>query len=32
VETYRNQLVTKFGARNAVDLVRRAVEAGFVLP
>lgn len=31
VETYRNQLVAKFGARNAVDLVRRAVESGFVL-
>ncbi len=31
VETYRNQLVVKFGARNAVDLVRRAVEAGLVI-
>lgn len=31
VETYRNQLVVKFGARNAVDLVRRAVEAGFIV-
>jgi len=31
VETYRNQLVAKFGARNAVDLVRRAVEAGFTV-
>ena len=30
VETYRNQLVVKFGARNAVDLVRRAVVAGFI--
>jgi len=32
VETYRNQLVAKFGARNSVDLVRRAVEAGFIAP
>jgi len=31
VETYRNQLVVKFGARNAVDLVRRAVESGFMV-
>ena len=31
VETYRNQLVAKFGARNAVDLVRRAVDSGFVI-
>jgi two-component system response regulator DesR len=31
VETYRNQLVVKFGARNAVDLVRRAVESGFLV-
>lgn len=31
VETYRNQLVAKFGARNAVDLVRRAVESGVIL-
>jgi DNA-binding NarL/FixJ family response regulator len=30
VETYRNQLVAKFGARNAVDLVRRAAMAGFL--
>ncbi len=31
VETYRNQLVAKFGARNAMDLIRRAVESGFVI-
>jgi DNA-binding NarL/FixJ family response regulator len=31
VETYRNQLVAKFGARNAIDLVRRAVESGFTV-
>lgn len=31
VETYRNQLVVKFGARNAVDLVRRAAVAGFLV-
>ena len=31
VETYRNQLVAKFGARNAMDLIRRAVESGFVV-
>jgi two-component system response regulator FixJ len=31
VETYRNQLVVKFGARNAVDLVHRAVESGFLV-
>lgn len=31
VETYRNQLVVKFGARNAVDLVGRAVESGLVM-
>lgn len=29
VETYRNQLVAKFGARNATDLAVRAVRAGF---
>ena len=29
VETYRNQLVAKFGARNATDLVARAIRSGF---
>ena len=29
-ETHRNNLVAKFGAVNAVDLVRRAIQAGFV--
>lgn len=28
-ETYRNRLAAKFGARNVVDLVRRAVAAGY---
>ncbi|MCB1229218.1 MAG: response regulator transcription factor [Verrucomicrobiae bacterium] len=29
VETYRNQLVVKFGARNVTDLVARAIRSGF---
>lgn len=29
VETYRDQLVAKFGARNTTDLVARAIRAGF---
>jgi DNA-binding NarL/FixJ family response regulator len=32
VETHRNHLAAKFGATNLVDLVRRAVEAGFSRP
>ncbi|MEM7009944.1 MAG: response regulator transcription factor [Verrucomicrobiota bacterium] len=30
VETYRNQLIAKFGAKNSLDLIRRALDAGFV--
>ena len=29
VETHRNSLVAKFGARNAMELVRKCTEAGF---
>ena len=29
VETHRNSLVAKFGARNALELVRKCTEAGF---
>lgn len=32
VETYRAQLVAKFGARNVVDLVRRALASGYGTP
>jgi DNA-binding NarL/FixJ family response regulator len=29
VETHRNSLMIKFGARNTMDLIRKATEAGF---
>ncbi len=29
VETYRNQLIAKFGARNTTELVARAIRSGF---
>lgn len=32
VETYRNQLIGKFSARNALHLIRRALESGFGRP
>jgi DNA-binding NarL/FixJ family response regulator len=32
VETYRNQLIGKFSARNALHLIRRALDAGFGTP
>ena len=32
VETYRNQLLGKFSARNALHLIRRALESGFGNP
>ena len=31
VETFRKRLISKFGARNAIDMVIKAVERGWLI-